>query len=217
MGLVVHRCCKDGNWFVLLSSNLYRSYQLTRPIIGILTIFAWRIVAKFLLHRVLPPTFRLLGQLMTLPHRRFYTPATDYQGVPAGKGLHPFPSVLDLPGMLELEADGMSTGRATGNSNKRELKLRAGRGGKAEKATPPGREGLGLGLEELGGKDVEVVKHYDADGEHLYSFLTPIESSAALQCSQKCSYTAGLPSWHVVSCRSCSRWLGGGSEAIARL
>ena len=25
--------------------------------------------------------------------------------------------------------------------------------------------GLGLGLEEAGGKDAEVVKHYDADGE----------------------------------------------------
>jgi len=139
------------------------SIAAAKMVIGILTIFAWRIFAKFLLHRILPPTFRFLGQLMTLPHRRFYTPATDYHAVPSEKGLHPFPSVLDLPGMLELEVDGVSTAPAAGNGNKQGLKLRAGRGGKAEKATARGREGLGLGLEELGGKNVEVVKHYDAD------------------------------------------------------
>ncbi|EKM56390.1 uncharacterized protein PHACADRAFT_253476 [Phanerochaete carnosa HHB-10118-sp] len=138
------------------------SIAVTKTVIGILAIFAWRMFAKFLLHRTLPPTFRFLGQLMTLPHRRFYTPATDYQRVPSEKGLHPIPSVLDLPSMLELEVDGVSTAPAAGKSNKQGLKLRAGRGGKAEKVTTSGREEIGLGLEELGGKDVEV-KHYDAD------------------------------------------------------
>lgn len=133
-----------------------------KMIVGILAIFAWRIFAKFLLHRILPPTFRFLGQLMTLPHRRFYTPATDYKRVPPEKGLHPIPSVLDLPGMLELDGDSVSTAHA-GKTNKKDLKLRAGRGGKAGKASAPGREGLGLSLEESGGKGVQEVKHYDAD------------------------------------------------------
>jgi dihydrosphingosine 1-phosphate phosphatase len=134
-------------------------------VLGILTIFAWRIFAKFLMHRILPPTFRFLGQLMTLPHRRFYTPATDYEHVPPEKGLHPIPSVLDLPGMLELEVDGVSTARTT--TGRQDLKLRPGRGSRSENVMQGNREGLGLGLEEQGGKEVDVVKHYDADGEWL--------------------------------------------------
>ena len=100
---------------------------------------------------------------MTLPHRRYYTPATDYKNVPPEKGLHPIPSVLDLPGMLELEVDGVSTART--RSGRGDLKLRPSRGGRSEKAALSAREGLGMGLEELGGKDIEVVKHYDADGK----------------------------------------------------
>ena len=61
---------------------------------------------------VLPPTFRLLSHLFTLPHRRFYTPATDYTSVPPEKGLRPIPSVIDLPRMVEYEANAASTARA---------------------------------------------------------------------------------------------------------
>lgn len=71
--------------------------------------------------------------------------------------------------MLELEVDGVSTARKPMSPfGKRDLKLRAGRGlgsGSPVKAVRGTREGLGLGLEELGGKDVDVVKHYDADGK----------------------------------------------------
>ncbi|KAJ7026007.1 hypothetical protein C8F04DRAFT_1268598 [Mycena alexandri] len=51
----------------------------------ILTIFAWRLLAKALLHRALPPTFRFLATHVPypLPHRRFYTPATDNTRVPS--------------------------------------------------------------------------------------------------------------------------------------
>lgn len=62
-----------------------------------------------MLHIILPPIFRLLAQGFTLPHRRFYTPATDYKSVPSefGSGgvLRPIPSVIDLPGELEVEVD----------------------------------------------------------------------------------------------------------------
>ena len=133
-----------------------------------MAIFAWRIIAKFLLHRTLPPMYRFLAQLMTLPNRRFYTPATDYKNVPQEKHLRAYPSVLDLPGMVELEVDGVSTAasRRMDALSSRDIKLRAVRSRSEKTAgTAPDGMGLGLGLEELGGKDAEVVKHYDADGE----------------------------------------------------
>lgn len=147
---------------------------------GILAIFAWRIFAKFLLHRILPPIFRFLAQLVTLPHRRYYTPATDYTNVPPDKGLRPIPSVLDLPGMVELEGDSMSTAHSrrqrNNNTATRQIKRTAagrngngvGAGGKAGKMDEAGGpRGLGIANldSEMGGRGVDVVKHYDADGE----------------------------------------------------
>ena len=138
--------------------------------VGILAIFAWRIFAKFLLHRILPPIFRFLSHLVTLPNRRFYTPATDYKNVAPEKGLHPIPSVIDLPGMVEMEVDGVPVGMSTGHNRRKggkDIKLR----GIARSTSTRGekslerREGLGLGIEEMGGKQNDVVKHYDADGK----------------------------------------------------
>lgn len=135
-----------------------------------------------------------MSQLVTLPHRRFYTPATDYKNVPGhDQDADPLrmaiPSVIDLPGMLELEVDnvGESTARRKhGISGERVVKLRNGNGGggnggkgaagKSEKGVKGVKgEGcsvkekeamMGLGIEEMGGKsEVETVKHYDADGE----------------------------------------------------
>ncbi|CAL1708535.1 unnamed protein product [Somion occarium] len=154
-----------GTWSEM---SLWWSIAAAKMVVGVLTIFAWRIFAKFLLHRILPPIFRFLSHLFTLPHRRFYTPATDYTNVAPEKGLHPIPSVIDLPGMVELEADGVnsaSTGhrRSQDNGAARDIKLRGGKGGKNEKNFQKRADGLGLGLEEMGGKQMEVVKHYDAD------------------------------------------------------
>ena len=63
--------------------------------------------------------FRFLSQAIHLPHRIFYTPATEYKSVPseffhsstedrgAGKfGLHPIPSVIDLPSRAGVLAGG---------------------------------------------------------------------------------------------------------------
>lgn len=71
--------------------------------LGVAVIFVWRIVAKTTMHLLLPPLFRGLARLFTLPHRRFYTPATDYKGpVPEVEGgLRSIPSVIDIPRMLE--------------------------------------------------------------------------------------------------------------------
>ena len=152
--------------FDFLSPNI--KFMFSR--VGILAIFAWRIFAKFLLHRILPPIFRFLSHLVTLPNRRFYTPATDYKNVAPEKGLHPIPSVIDLPGMVEMEVDGVPVGMSTGHNRRKggkDIKLR----GIARSTSTRGekslerREGLGLGIEEMGGKQNDVVKHYDADGK----------------------------------------------------
>ena len=151
---------------------------------GILTIFTWRILAKSILHIILPPIFRLLSQSIRLPHRRFYTPATEYKNVPsefhlfhsssiaggredrgAGTfGLHPIPSVIDLPTSagMGVEVGGFGSG-VEGVS--KDLKMRvfgSGGVGNGEKMGNGNRDD-----KESAGKDGQIsdVKHYDADGE----------------------------------------------------
>ena len=134
-------------------------------LLGVLVIFAWRILAKSTLHALLPPTFRLLSQSFTLPNRRFYTPATDYKSVPSGIGLRPIPSVIDLAGELGVEGDGWTWGEEVEVSG-------IGRGGGEIKMRGPGvAEKRGKSLEYVNGgrsKDGEVVTHYDADGEFAW-------------------------------------------------
>jgi hypothetical protein len=118
--------------------------------IGILIIFVWRLLAKSALHLILPPTFRLLARVFSLPHRRFYTPATEYKSVPSefhssgeggGFGLHPIPSVIDLPSTggvgIGIEVGGIGSGVAgvsnfhPSNGNVyggHDLKMRSGNG-----------------------------------------------------------------------------------------
>jgi len=145
-------------------------------------IFTWRILAKSVLHLILPPTFRLLAQGFTLPNRRFYTPATDYKNVPSELGLRPIPSVIDLPEHLEMQME-MDVGtKASGlgrlGINETELRVRGGKvnGNKAAAGQGYGTVyGIGNGnrdweLEKFGSgqsddstvKDA-AVKHYDAD------------------------------------------------------
>ncbi|EJF56556.1 hypothetical protein DICSQDRAFT_71301 [Dichomitus squalens LYAD-421 SS1] len=147
------------------------STAATKTVIGVLTIFVWRIVAKSFCHFVLPPTFRFLSHLFTLPHRRFYTPATDYTSVPPEKGLRPIPSVIDLPRMVEYEVDGVGASDAAASTARRSYSaIKNRKGGRVEmdekvvamnEKSAKGRPGLSVELdEETGGKD---VKHYDAD------------------------------------------------------
>src|ERR1700732_1936696 len=102
---MVERCmCQDDLRHVLYVGNKMNIPFTLFPA-GIFVIFAWRILAKSILHMILPPTFRLLAQAFTLPHRRFYTPATDYKNVPSELGLRPIPSVIDLPEHLAMETE----------------------------------------------------------------------------------------------------------------
>lgn len=149
------------------SMGLWWGTATLKMVFGIFVIFAWRIFAKSTLHMVLPPTFRFLAQIFTLPHRRFYTPATDYKSVPSDLGLRPIPSVMDLSGTLGMEVDldadaGWTSGRSvSGNGEVRVRgKLINGVGG-------TGSENRSWELEKNGDaqvKDESAVKHYDADG-----------------------------------------------------
>lgn len=83
--------------------GIWCATAMIKLVVGTLIIVTWRILAKQTLHSILPPTFRLLAQLFTLPHRRFYTPATDYSSVDGG--LRAVPSVFDLPSSLDMEIE----------------------------------------------------------------------------------------------------------------
>ncbi|TFK89254.1 hypothetical protein K466DRAFT_584798 [Polyporus arcularius HHB13444] len=158
-----------SSWATWSDVGTWWSTAAIKTIIGVLTIFVWRIAAKSFCHFVLPPTFRFLSHLVTLPHRRFYTPATDYTSVPPEKGLRPIPSVIDLPHMVELEVDGVGVASsARRNGTYGAVKQRAGRARQevSEKGSA-GRDGADAdGQAAWGGsraKNGADVKHYDAD------------------------------------------------------
>ncbi|EGN92487.1 hypothetical protein SERLA73DRAFT_190962 [Serpula lacrymans var. lacrymans S7.3] len=129
-------------------------------VVGVLIIFVWRLVAKSALHFILPPLFRALALCFTLPSRRFYTPATDYEHVPMETGLHPIPSVIDLPGQMEMSGLGEPFGRRLNSLKQR----RPGRG--QDRSVSMSDNGFGDEdeVEKNGGTvDGKEVKHYDAD------------------------------------------------------
>ncbi|KAI0674656.1 PAP2-domain-containing protein [Trametes maxima] len=165
-----------SSWATWTDVGTWWSVAAIKMVIGVLTIVIWRMAAKSFCHFVLPPTFRFLSHLLTLPHRRFYTPATDYTSVPVDKGLRPIPSVIDLPGIVEYEVDGVgvyaaaaSTSRGNGLRTYGAVKQRPGKTVKPEQgiseknaATADGRNAQEWWSEPRG-KDEREVKHYDAD------------------------------------------------------
>ncbi|KAH9162880.1 hypothetical protein EDB89DRAFT_2234505 [Lactarius sanguifluus] len=64
---------------------------------GVLIIFSWRILVKPSVQTPLPPPFRWLAWAspVRLPHRRHYTPATEYVHGPPHT-LRAVPSLIDL-------------------------------------------------------------------------------------------------------------------------
>ncbi|KAJ7034573.1 sphingosine-1-phosphate phosphatase [Mycena alexandri] len=156
--------------------GVWWGFALAKMVFGILTIFAWRLLAKALLHRALPPTFRFLATHVPypLPHRRFYTPATDYTRVPTvgALALHPVPSVIDLPSMSGggVEVGGIGSGSNAYHNSNGGKKARGGGGGlrrraEAVEAARPHREydyedDDGDGERAATGRE---VKRYDAD------------------------------------------------------
>ncbi|KAK1219246.1 Long-chain base-1-phosphate phosphatase [Marasmius sp. AFHP31] len=146
-----------------------------KMVVGISIIFAWRILAKSLMHVILPPTYRFLSHLFTLPSRRFYTPATDYKNVPSEfhfdsdhpggglGGLRSIPSVIDLPSSVKVgvELEGVGSGMdISGLGSEMKLRGRNGNGAITNgNGSPLARSDE---TEERQGKP-DGVKHYDAD------------------------------------------------------
>ncbi|KAI0654867.1 PAP2-domain-containing protein [Cubamyces menziesii] len=169
-----------SSWATWTDIATWSFVAVIKMVIGVLMIVIWRMLAKSFFHFVLPPTFRFLSHLFTLPNRRFYTPATDYTSMPADKGLRPIPSVIDLPGMVEYEVDGVGAA-ATASTARRGygvIKQRAGKNGSSAPSGKPVGQELFLseksakGVDardaqewwaEPRGKDEQAVKHYDAD------------------------------------------------------
>ncbi|KAI0634711.1 PAP2-domain-containing protein [Trametes polyzona] len=164
-----------STWATWADIGIWLTFAAIKMVIGVLTIVIWRMLAKSFCHFVLPPTFRFLSHLFTLPNRRFYTPATDYTSVPADKGLRPIPSVIDLPGMVEYEVDGVgvdaaaaSTARGNGLRTYGAIKQRGGRN-KQDAELSEKQQHLGAAGQDAQGwwtaprPEEQKVKHYDAD------------------------------------------------------
>lgn len=138
--------------------GVWWALALGKMIFGIAAIFIWRLLAKAALHRALPPTFRFLATLMRLPHRRFYTPATEYARVPPGAALRPIPSVIDLPSTAGVEIGGIGSGSGIdgdGSGN--------GKGGLRRRAEAIEAARPSTGMDDEDVDDGSEVKHYDAD------------------------------------------------------
>lgn len=167
---------------------LWWSFASLKIIIGVAVIFTWRILVKQTLHAVLPPTFRLVsGVVGFLPTRRFYTPATEYETMPIEKGLHPIPSMMDLPGALANAGAGLEGAEASATGTlphahlyhaEMGMKWRGSGGGGANgTSTHPMMGAKPVGFRyptdqkhvDLGDESEDIdeadVKHYDADGE----------------------------------------------------
>ena len=114
---------------------------------------------------MLPPLYRTFAQLITLPNRRFYTPATDYTSVP-DMGLHPIPSVIDLPTSIRERTvtTGAKLPRVYQAASTEGLKMRKGNVYMAERSEKFDHDPL---IRATDDEDDEEVKHYDADGSFL--------------------------------------------------
>jgi hypothetical protein len=154
-------------------------FSVIKVVVGILLIFTWRIFAKASLHFALPRIFRFLASIFTLPNRRFYTPATDYEEVPIERGLHPIPSVIDLPSQLQLEMDDENVSISTGRSGRGSAAASDVKKRKNESKSEFSQDAKALGgktngrarqASETAGCDKTSeaeVKHYDADGTFI--------------------------------------------------
>ena len=152
-------------------------FALLKFTTGVLIIFAWRILAKPTVQTLLPPLFRWLAHAspVRLPHRRHYTPATEYSRGPPHM-LRAVPSMIDLDlamaGVIDDEGSGgVASGREGG-----------GVGGGGTGAVVIKRRGspsdyayghekvVVFEADESGALENDKVRHYDADGTCVHVF-----------------------------------------------
>jgi hypothetical protein len=134
-------------------------FALLKLITGILIILAWRMLAKPIVQTLLPPLFRWLARAspVRLPHRRHYTPATEYSHGPPHT-LRAMPSMIDLAlaSVVDEGEDGMASGREGRTA-----------GAVKRRGLPPEYAHEAFVFEAREGgvlEDDDKVKHYDADG-----------------------------------------------------
>jgi dihydrosphingosine 1-phosphate phosphatase len=131
---------------------------------GILVILAWRMLAKPTVQTLLPPLFRWLAHAspVRLPHRRHYTPATEYSRGPPHT-LRAMPSMIDLAmaGVVDEGDGGIASGREGPNAGAvaGAFKRRGLASEYAQEKAVVFEVSEGDALE-----DNDKVKHYDADG-----------------------------------------------------
>jgi len=134
-------------------------FALLKLTTGVFVVFSWRMLAKPVVQTLLPPLFRWLARAspVRLPHRRHYTPATEYSRGPPHT-LRAVPSMIDLDlAMTEVVdgAGGVTSGRE-GRSGA--VKRRGSPTGYAQEKAVVFEASEGGALGEDDG-----VKHYDAD------------------------------------------------------
>jgi len=177
---------------------LWWGMAVLKLVVGVSTVFAWRIFAKAVAHLALPPLFRLISNKVLprlvsihvlpegsgLPNRRFYTPATEYDGsVPLSAGgdgslggLRSIPSVIDLPGSMHegeyfAEPHVSRLSGTEGGFKRRKGGAKTTHSDKSTKGSVVGQNTFDeknrqesarpKALESA--KEAEEVKHYDAD------------------------------------------------------
>ena len=147
------------------------SVSLLKIVFGVSAVFAFRLALKPTLQRILPPTFRCLATVFTLPRRRWYTPATEYEKVPdehvlarrrLGMGMS-VPSVIDLSTTFVHDPSGGASATSLGLyhlSPANGLIRRKAEGAIIADEEPVGTEGE----EVVESTEEDSVRHYDADG-----------------------------------------------------
>lgn len=134
-------------------------FALLKLVTGILIIFAWRILAKPCVQTLLPPLFRWLAWAspVRLPHRRHYTPATEYVHGPPHT-LRAVPSMIDLDLAVAGVAD-EDAGVASGRRGRSQGAVKR-RGSPSEFVQ---EKTVVFEASEGGTGEDDEVKHYDAD------------------------------------------------------
>jgi len=141
------------------------SVSLLKIMFGVSAVFAFRLLLKPALQRILPPTFRTLATVFTLPRRRWYTPATEYETVPdehvlarrrLGMGMS-VPSVIDLSTTFESQGDASATSLGLYRISAANGLIRR----KAEGSVAS--DEVFVEDEEIKNDEQESVRHYDAD------------------------------------------------------
>jgi membrane-associated phospholipid phosphatase len=140
-------------------------FALLKLTTGISIIFAWRMLAKPTVQTLLPPLFRWLAHAspVRLPHRRHYTPATEYSRGPPHT-LRAVPSMIDLDLAVAELVDEDSGGVASGREG-RTAGVGAGAFKRRGLPSEDAQEKAVVFEVRVGGtlEDDDKVKHYDAD------------------------------------------------------